>query len=101
MGWWGSQGIEGGGSTSLREEQDPVIQDLDLQVKELVHLICFGQNGVGPEGPSDSPPSAAQEGLDHCFSVRPRFGRSVSGQGLHQRSSHRDPQKQTGCWVFF
>lgn len=31
-----------------------VLQDLDLQIKEFVHLTCFGQSGVSPRDPSRS-----------------------------------------------
>lgn len=47
----GTPGAEGGGNTSWVEEPGIVIQDLYLQVKELVQLICFGQSGWGLELP--------------------------------------------------
>lgn len=47
----GTPGAERGGNTSWGGGPGTVIQDLDLQVKELVHLICFGQSGWGLERP--------------------------------------------------
>lgn len=46
-----TSGLGGDGNTGLRGKQDSVIQDFDLQVKELAHVICFRQSRVGAWSP--------------------------------------------------
>lgn len=46
-----TSGLGDDGNPGLRGEQDSVIQDFDLQVKELAHMICFQQSGVGAWSP--------------------------------------------------
>lgn len=48
--------------------------------------------------PAHSPLSAAPKVLSN--SIRSRFGRGVSGQGLHPGSNYGDPEKWTGLRRF-